>query len=184
MTERSIDTGRSIGTGRSISRRGALGTAAAAGLAAFFPAASPAHAAVPLRSGLYTISRFQWQFLTLNEAEGAVVLLPEGIGGGQVWEVQVLANGNTTVRNVKEGSYLGYARSREIRKRVMGHAVPVEWSLDKTANGHHLKAPGTALALDGSPLRIYPPHIDLTALRPEDPAQVWQFRATSLSSRP
>ncbi|WP_328363081.1 RICIN domain-containing protein [Streptomyces sp. NBC_00445] len=180
MTERSI---RPVSPVRSVSRRGALGTVAAAGLAALFPAASHARAAAPLRSGLYTISRFHWQFLTLIEAEGAVVLLPEGAGGGQVWEVQPLANGNRTIRNVKEGTYLGYARTRGIRKRVMGHAVPVEWSLTPTANGHHLRAPGTQLALDGSPLRIHPPHIDLTALRSRDPAQIWHFRATSLSSR-
>ncbi|WP_210588316.1 RICIN domain-containing protein [Streptomyces sp. GESEQ-35] len=167
-------------TERSISRRGALGTVAALGLTALLPAASPARAAASLRNGLYTISRFQRQLLTLDEAEGAVVILPPNAGGGQAWEVETLANGHTTIRNVKEGSYLGYAVSREINQPVMGNAVPVQWSLHEAVYGYHVVVPDTELALDTSPLLIHPPRTDLTALRSQDPAQIWQFRATSL----
>ncbi|MEV6169438.1 hypothetical protein AB0L99_14580 [Streptomyces sp. NPDC051954] len=171
-------------TERSIGRRGALGTVAALGLAALFQAASPARAAAPLRNGLYTISRYRRQLLTLEEAEGAVVILPPNSGGGQAWEVETLANGHTTIRNVKEGSYLGYGGSRQAYQPVVGNAVPVEWSLHEAVYGYHVVVPGTALALDGSRLLIHPPRTDLTALRSQDPAQVWQFRATSLSPLP
>ncbi|MEU3600007.1 hypothetical protein ABZ714_14985 [Streptomyces sp. NPDC006798] len=179
-----------------MSRRRALGLTAAAGAAALLAAgtaaAAPTAAARPTRpaarrapvlDGVYGISRPEEELLTLLEPRDSVVVLqPGGQPGDQEWQARTLPNGNVTLRNLRWNTYAGYEGDPRRGRFVVGTDRPVEWSLRQSAERYtfHVVVPGgpvdgAELAIDLSPLLIFPPRTALETLRPHDVRQAWRF---------
>ncbi|MFE9636886.1 hypothetical protein [Streptomyces sp. NPDC006463] len=97
--------------------------------------------------------------------------------------MEVLSNGNCTIRNLRSETYLSYDGDPEMNKLVVGFPEPREWALYKSARPHtfHVVVPGgpvegVELALDLSLLRIFPPRMALRALEVGDQGQAWTFQ--------
>ncbi|WP_405922311.1 RICIN domain-containing protein [Streptomyces sp. NBC_00868] len=143
-------------------------------------------ASVP--NGTYMITRPPEQLLTMeggaSEPKTPVVLLPPtGNPGEQEWQVEVLSNGNCTIRNLRSETYLSYDGDPEMNKPVVGFPEPREWALYQSARPQtfHVVVPGgpvegVELALDLSLLRIFPPRIALRPLEVGDQRQAWTFQ--------
>ncbi|MEU5158752.1 hypothetical protein AB0G74_03970 [Streptomyces sp. NPDC020875] len=179
-----------------MSRRRLLGATAAAGAAALLAAGTaaaattaaaratgPAARRAPAPDGVYAIGRPEEELLTLLEPRDSVVVLhPVGQPGDQEWQLRTLANGNVTLRNLRRNTYAGYEGDPRRGRFVVGTDRPVEWSLRQSAEPYtfHVVVPGgpvdgAELALDLSPLLIYPPRTALAELRPYDVRQAWRF---------
>jgi hypothetical protein len=127
------------------------------------------------------------QLLTLeggaSEPKTPVVLLPPtGNPGEQDWQLEGLSNGNCTIRNLRSGTYLAFDGDPEANKPVVGFPEPREWALYQSEQPRtfHLVVPGgpidgAELAVDLSPLRIFPPRIALRPLDVNDLRQAWTF---------
>ncbi|WP_101380210.1 hypothetical protein [Kitasatospora sp. GP30] len=167
-----------------------MAAASAAGSPAFLAAGTGRAAAVPTRrtGPVYTIAKPREQLLTLERWDGPAVLLrAAGEPGQQQWELLPAPNGtapNGTVflRNVGEGTYLGYEGAPHINKLVAGRPYSVRWELrdDAEPDTYHLVAPGgpvdgVELALDLGLLLVYPPRTTLRPLRLDDERQAWRF---------
>ncbi|GAB4587436.1 hypothetical protein [Nocardia sp. IFM 10818] len=139
----------------------------------------------PLPNGVYGIGRPVNQLCTLLGSEpGAPALLlpPTGNPGEQDWELEVLANGNVTLRNVKAQLYLGVDGDLIPGLAVTGTLKACEWALYQSAVSFafHIVVPGgpiggVELALDLNLLQITPPRIGLRALDVNDQWQAWRF---------
>ncbi len=138
----------------------------------------------PAPNGVYAISRPGEQLLTLMGAkEAAVILPPNGNPGEQEWAVESLSNGNVTIRNLKEQTYLGYDGDPSSNMPTMGRSEPQEWALYQSAEpfAFHIVVPGgpvdgTELALDMSLLRIFPPRLALRPLDVSNQRQAWRLQ--------
>lgn len=144
----------------------------------------------PVPSGPYQITRPGEQLLTLedgsSEPKTPVVLLPPtGTPGEQEWQVEVLGNGNVTIRNLRGGTYLAFDGDAEVNKPVAGFPEAREWALYQSAEPFtfHVVVPGgpvdgVELALDLGLLRIFPPRIALRPLDVNEHRQAWRFQFT------
>ncbi|WP_371572273.1 hypothetical protein [Streptomyces sp. NBC_01314] len=142
----------------------------------------------PVPNGLYMIIRPGEQMLTMeggsSEPKTPVVLLPPtGNPGEQEWQLEVLSNGNYTIRNLRSETYLSFDGAPEMNKPVVGYPEPREWALYQSAQPHtfHVVVPGgpvegAELALDLSLLRIFPPRIALRPLDVSNQRQAWTFQ--------
>ncbi|TQF05486.1 hypothetical protein E6W39_28695 [Kitasatospora acidiphila] len=174
------------------SRRQAIGVAAAsaAGSAAFLAAGTGRAAAVPTRrtGPVYTIAKPRERLLTLERWDGPAVLLrAAGEPGQQEWELLsvpdgTVPDGTVFLRNVGEGTYLGYEGAPHVNKLIAGRPHPVGWELRAGAepDTYHVVAPGglvdgAELALDLGLLLVYPPRMSLRPLRLGDERQAWLF---------
>jgi hypothetical protein len=170
-------------------RRQVIGVAAAsaAGSAAFLAAGTGRAAAVPIRrtGSVYTIAKPRERLLTLErEAGPAVVLRAADKPGQQQWEMLPAPNGTVFLRNIGEGTYLGYEGAPHINKLVAGRPDPVGWELrDGVESGtYHVVVPGdpvdgVELALDLGLLLVYPPRTALRPLEDGSGRQAWAFTA-------
>ncbi|MFG2987396.1 hypothetical protein ACGFYQ_40295 [Streptomyces sp. NPDC048258] len=143
-------------------------------------------ASVP--NGTYTIARPGEQLLTMDggssEPKTPVVLLPPtGTPGEQEWQLEVLSNGNCTIRNLRSETYLSFDGDPEMNKPVVGFPEPREWALYQSTQPHtfHVVVPGgpidgQELGLDLSLLNIFPPRIALRPLDVDDQDQAWTFQ--------
>ncbi|WP_371501130.1 hypothetical protein OG871_30060 [Kitasatospora sp. NBC_00374] len=137
----------------------------------------------PIPNGPYGIAKRNEQFLTLQEEKApAVVLPPTGQPGEQEWHVEGLPNGNVTIRNLRQETFLSFDGVPEVNKMLRGSSQATEWQLRQSAEPRmfHIVVPGgpvdgVELTVDLSLLRIFPP---MTALRPLEPTnigQAWMF---------
>ncbi|WP_457029707.1 hypothetical protein [Kitasatospora sp. P5_F3] len=137
----------------------------------------------PVPNGVYAITKPGEQLLTLQEGKGdAVILPPTGEPGEQDWQVEALGNGNIHIRNLKDGTYLGYDDEPNVNAPVKGSPETREWALYQSAQPFtfHVVIPGgpidgVELALDVSLLRIFPPRTALRPLEVGDQRQAWRF---------
>ncbi|WP_424705412.1 hypothetical protein [Kitasatospora acidiphila] len=167
-----------------------MAAASAAGSPAFLAAGTGRAAAVPTRrtGPVYTIAKPREQLLTLERWDGPAVLLrAAGEPGQQQWELLSVSDGTAPkgtvfLRNVGEGTYLGYEGAPHINKLVAGRPHPVGWELrgGGDSDAYHVVAPGgpidgAELALDLGLLLVYPPRTTLRPLRLDDERQAWRF---------
>jgi hypothetical protein len=134
------------------------------------------------------ITRPGEQLLTLldgsSEPKTPVVLLPPtGNPGEQEWQVEVLKNGNCTIRNLRGKTYLGFDGDPEPNKPICGFPDAREWALYQSAEPFtfHIVVPGgpidgEELAVDLSLLRIFPPRIALRPLEVSNMRQAWRLQ--------
>lgn len=85
-----------------------------------------------LEDGVYEIYG-PGAFLTLaygsSKVGADVVLDMNSPRPGQQWQVQGLANGNVTIRNVQGGTYLGYYDKPYVENPLGGYVEAREWEL-------------------------------------------------------
>lgn len=142
----------------------------------------------PVPSGTYQITRPGEQLLTMEGGASepktpVVVLPPTGTPGEQEWQLEVLSNGNCTIRNLGSETYLSFDGEPEVNKPVVGYPEPREWALYQSAQpfAFHVVVPGgpvdgEELALDLSLLRIFPPRVALRPLEVQDQRQAWRLQ--------
>ncbi|WRZ93630.1 hypothetical protein OHB54_34075 [Streptomyces sp. NBC_01007] len=142
----------------------------------------------PVPNGIYSITRPGEQLLTVmggsSEPKTPVVLLPPtGNPGEQEWQLESLANGNCTMRNLRSQTYLAFDADPEINKPIGGFSEPREWALYQSAQPgtFHIVVPGgpvdgEELALDLSLLRIFPPRLALRPLDVNNARQAFRFQ--------
>ncbi|KJY28307.1 hypothetical protein, partial [Streptomyces sp. NRRL S-495] len=123
------------------------------------------------------------QLITLMEPKDLAMLLPPtGEPGQQEWQVEGLADGNVTIKNLRHGTYLTYDSDPNINEMIMGSTEPRPWALYQASEpfAFHIVVPGGPiegyeLALDLSLLRIFPPRLALRPLEVNDRRQAWKF---------
>ncbi|MGW2050899.1 hypothetical protein ACWCPF_37880, partial [Streptomyces sp. NPDC001858] len=83
----------------------------------------------PVPNGVYMIARPGEQLLTMLEGSSqpktpVVLLPPTGNPGEQEWQLEVLSNGNCTIRNLRSETYLSFDGAPETNKPVVGYPEP------------------------------------------------------------
>ncbi|MFC0601159.1 RICIN domain-containing protein [Streptomyces palmae] len=135
-------------------------------------------------NGIYTLSHAPEQNLTLmfgSDRPGTQVnvMPPSGAPGDQDWEVRRTEDGAYTLRNVKSGTYAGFDGHPEADDPIRGFPEPRTWHLlpAEEPGTFFLTVPGPTgdLALDVSPLLIYPPLAVLRPLDKGDTSQSWHL---------
>ncbi|WP_153808480.1 hypothetical protein [Nocardia sp. SYP-A9097] len=97
--------------------------------------------------------------------------------------MDVLTNGNITLRNLRNQQYLGYETDPQLNMHVGSFPEAREWSIYPSAQPFtfHIVVPGgpidgIELALDNSLLRIFPPRLALRPLEVSVVQQAWRFQ--------
>ncbi|BAW08658.1 conserved hypothetical protein [Nocardia seriolae] len=113
----------------------------------------------------------------------AMLLPPTGNPGEQEFTLEELANGNVSLRNVKNMGFLGTEGDLGVNMPVLATGKQCEWALYQASQPFtfHIVVPGgpvdgVELALDNSLLRIYPPRLALRPLDVNNPYQAWRFQ--------
>jgi len=137
----------------------------------------------PIPNGVYALTKFHEQLITLMEPKDLAVLLPPtGSPGEQEWEVEGRSDGTILIKNRRHGTYLTYDNDPDANEMIMGSIEPRPWAIYQAAQpfAFHIVVPGGPidgheLALDISLLRIFPPRLALRPLDVNDQRQAWSF---------
>ncbi|MGV9264146.1 hypothetical protein ACWDRR_05720 [Kitasatospora sp. NPDC003701] len=137
----------------------------------------------PVPDGVYALTRPYEQLITLLQPKDlAVLLAPTGQPGEQEWQVEGLDDDTVKIRNLRHETFLTYDDEPDLNELIMGSTEPRAWALRRAAEpfGFHVVVPGgpvkgVELALDLSPLRIFPPRLALRSLDVNDQRQAWTF---------
>ncbi|WP_462188208.1 MULTISPECIES: hypothetical protein [unclassified Frankia] len=125
--------------------------------------------------GIYRISIAGQQTLT-DVGGGNLVLLPDGDGDGQVWQVQRADDDTYTIRKPSGGAFVGFDGDPDAFERVRVLPEPREWKIaaGPQSGTFTIGVPDNELTLGLHPALIYPPLVALSPIFSEDRGWIFE----------